>query len=1078
MSTPAVVFSLGFEYDWKIGGYDYLEYMSRPEAFKKEYHLVDEYKDFVDYMSNEEKSDGLFDNEKNFLTDADKEKYRAFETQSRDEGCPKYYGVVSFDNKFLEEYGIIDGNNLNTSRLKEYSRKAINELINKSDKLQNDNVYWNAAIHTNTDNIHIHYSLCEYHRLEERTIKYRDKDCIEIKALDALKSKMANAIVGPSFSKELTDLYRNTLLPNFKNHIANSCNDLIQLNQLLPKDSALQYGRKSMKSYRHLIDDCVDNIFSSSQELLNLHDQYFDKIDTLSDKAMKMFGTGKRMLWLKTKNKRIEDFRSRTGNAVLNELRRIRLSEEDEGFKKQNIRSTESSEFTGSFSKQNNNFGLPEPPEVAGYFPEQNNNFGLPEPPEDTVYFTEQNDNFETPDPHEDTVYFTEQNDDFGFPEPPEDTGYFTEQNDNFETPDPHEDTVYFTEQNDDFGFPDPPEETEYFPEQNDNHESQDEKKFFQEYEDRFEFPEPPEDVKFFEEQNDIEAFLNDNEQQQSDALSEKQPPVFRKKKKPIYVGDYCMDWSDTYKKATSIMYSKNHTEASLSKAEDLFIRETKKGNVLASCNLGKLYEILKEPEKAQATYKKAFDGFTTLLTSENKDFIKNNGEYIHYRIGKLYSMGKGTEQSHEEAYKHFCLAPNNHYANFSLGSLYKYGNGVEKDYEKAFKCYEFASQAKKGMPYADYCIANAYENGEGVNSDLDKAEIYYEKALQGFLNCEMDENIAYKIGMMYLKGQGTEIDLVKAEKHLLFAEEKENFKACSGLGQLYIQLEEYEKAEEHLLKAAEQNNQFAQYALGKFYLDEPHQDFIKAEQYLLKAAGQDNQQAQYALGKFYLDEPHQDLTKAEQFLLKAAEHDNQHAQYALGKFYLEEPHQDFTKAEQFLLKAADHDNQYAQYELGKFYLDEKHQDLDKAEQFLLNASEHDNQYAQYYLGKLYLSGPKQDISKAKRCFSLSADKENQNAQIQLGFMCLKSGDIGGAKVWFAKAASLGNIFAQQQLHKINNPEEQMSVINNNMVKAINSIKRLQNALDHHLRQLQSEFEYDFMLQLKREAYNNNTLTY
>ena len=49
---PAVVFVLGFAYNWKTGGYDYLEYMSRPEAFEKTKHLSDEYKDFIDYMSN------------------------------------------------------------------------------------------------------------------------------------------------------------------------------------------------------------------------------------------------------------------------------------------------------------------------------------------------------------------------------------------------------------------------------------------------------------------------------------------------------------------------------------------------------------------------------------------------------------------------------------------------------------------------------------------------------------------------------------------------------------------------------------------------------------------------------------------------------------------------------------------------------------------------------------------------------------------------------------------------------------------------------------------------------------------
>lgn len=103
MSTPAVVFSLGFTYDWAIGGYDFLEYMDRPEAFDKTRHLNDEYKDFIDYMSNSEKSDGLFNAQSDLLTESDKEKYRQLETVSRDAGCPKYYGVVSFDNNFLIE---------------------------------------------------------------------------------------------------------------------------------------------------------------------------------------------------------------------------------------------------------------------------------------------------------------------------------------------------------------------------------------------------------------------------------------------------------------------------------------------------------------------------------------------------------------------------------------------------------------------------------------------------------------------------------------------------------------------------------------------------------------------------------------------------------------------------------------------------------------------------------------------------------------------------------------------------------------------------------------------------------------
>lgn len=171
MSTPAVVFSLGFTYDWAIGGYDFLEYMDRPEAFDKTRHLNDEYKDFIDYMSNSEKSDGLFNAQSDLLTESDKEKYRQLETVSRDAGCPKYYGVVSFDNNFLIENGLMtsDGK-LDVHGIKELGR-------------------------------------------EDRCKVYRDKDCIEVKAFDKLKSKIVNRVLGSDYSRQLTELERESIKP-------------------------------------------------------------------------------------------------------------------------------------------------------------------------------------------------------------------------------------------------------------------------------------------------------------------------------------------------------------------------------------------------------------------------------------------------------------------------------------------------------------------------------------------------------------------------------------------------------------------------------------------------------------------------------------------------------------------------------------------------------------------------------------------------------------------------------------------------------------------------------------------------
>lgn len=319
MSVPAVVFSLGFEYDWQIGGYDYLEYMSRPEAFDKTLHLQDEYKDFLDYMSNSEKSDGLFDNNKNFLNRQDKEQYRKFEEVSRSEGCPKYFGVISFDNSFLEEHGILNNGVLKNTDLKELGRTAINELISKSRKLDATNVYWNAAIHTNTDNIHIHYSICEYHRLENRLKTRRDKDLIEVEAFDALKSKVINKLVGNEFSKEITELVRTALLPEMSGRLINCSEQLLSLRRTLPPDAS-QYNRKSMERYRTAIDKTTDSVINSDAHLLGIYNSFISRLDEQTEKLKDLYGPGKRNLYLNYKKNKLQDFYSRAGNIILKHL--------------------------------------------------------------------------------------------------------------------------------------------------------------------------------------------------------------------------------------------------------------------------------------------------------------------------------------------------------------------------------------------------------------------------------------------------------------------------------------------------------------------------------------------------------------------------------------------------------------------------------------------------------------------------------------------------------------------------------------------------------------------------------------
>ena len=321
MSTPAVVFSLGFTYDWAIGGYDFLEYMDRPEAFDKTRHLNDEYKDFIDYMSNSEKSDGLFNAQSDLLTESDKEKYRQLETVSRDAGCPKYYGVVSFDNNYLIENGLMtsDGK-LDVHGIKELGREGINAMISTSNKLDNDNVYWTGAIHTNTDNIHIHFSICEYERREDRCKVYRDKDCIEVKAFDKLKSKIVNRVLGSDYSRQLTELERESIKPALSSGYGGCAEQLIRLADKLPSEGGWQYGRPKMRAYRDDIDKTVDAVIASDPQLSSLWKQYNDMLDSRTEYLRKIYGEGERHLYATFKPNRLEDFHKELGNQLLDDL--------------------------------------------------------------------------------------------------------------------------------------------------------------------------------------------------------------------------------------------------------------------------------------------------------------------------------------------------------------------------------------------------------------------------------------------------------------------------------------------------------------------------------------------------------------------------------------------------------------------------------------------------------------------------------------------------------------------------------------------------------------------------------------
>lgn len=995
--TPNIFHKCKFVYSWRISGdggtvlFDFLSYMLRPEAFEPSKHADEMEYVYSEFIPNEksqakdikkERSYGAFTSTKDNLTAADLDKIRQQERASRSEGCPKYAGVISFDNAYLRENGFIVGNQLDRQALVDAARKGINAMIDKTQKLDASNCYWVGAIHVNTGNVHIHYQLVEYHRLEDRRITYKNRgqDDLEQAALDELKRVMTHCIDKSIAAQELTRFQRDVLAPSIKSEFAGSIQKINALIDKLPDDlknsgNQWRYAKQS-KPIKNEIQSCIRSVISENTTLSIMFDTYLHKLDEIQATLFrKRYGQNSR--WANYKENELngkngdgkDGFYSRVGNSFLNICREYYMT------KDKNIQIDNNIPEPKTYLSEKESEGFSEKNE-----PDYNNGISSQK---SKVYLSEnKKDDLEDAMPYDSL--------------------------ENSDIPDDLE--MYLSSRNyDELYEPNAPDySTDIFPQ------------------------EP-------------EAYLSENDK--SDQAVER----------------LRIDWSKNYKLALDYMYGNEQNKSAVikkdpEKAFEILSVESKSGNILATYDIGKLYDsqMLKSNDGdtlSQQYYSKAFVDFHKLLSIVSMSDDKRDNwtkSYLNYRIGKMYEYGLGVTQDYSSAIEHYKLSENK-YAYFALGNIYKYGSGVETDYAKAFDYYMRSLSSKGGMPFASYAVGQAYELGQGVEKDLSSAHNFYAEALTGLekvFTKNHDDNISYKIGMMYLNGKGTDIDLECAEKYLLLSADSNNYKAQYMLGKLYQSdsKKDLQKAEKVLIKGAENAQDktgLCEYSLGKLYLSQERYD--KAASYLERSAAKDNYYAAYTLGKLY-QEQFNDNALAEKHLMHAAEHKDDvmgTAAYRLGKLYLS--FQDKRKALQYFIKAADKDNVYGMYAAGKILLDSrKSTEVSKGIRYLSSAAdkdfepaiytlgkyyssfnntkakeylkrsafEYNDPNAQYILGKVYLSENKNEM--AEKCFRQCALNGNNSGQLAYGLMLLRDGQKKAAYQWLRKSARSGNDIAKK----------------------------------------------------------------
>ena len=443
----------------------------------------------------------------------------------------------------------------------------------------------------------------------------------------------------------------------------------------------------------------------------------------------------------------------------------------------------------------------------------------------------------------------------------------------------------------------------------------------------------------------------------------------------------YYLKWSSSYKEACKLIYNKRSKLEDFQKAEQLLLNESGAGNVLAIQDLGKLYSTdklgEKDEKKSFSFYEEAFQGFMEI--EPDSDFMfpyepKYKGQvmkpvdmrsYVWYRIGKMHCYGLGTEQDYEKAFEWFLKSAQegNKFAKYSLANLYYYGNGVEKDLSQAFLWYRKSSE--QGQPYAPYAVAQMYDKGEYVSQSEETAQRYYKVALSGFLELESkdqaDDNLFYKIGVMYKNGLGTEADISKAIDYFKRSAEMNNKNGLYEYGKTLIQGKYIEadlnKGLECIEKAMKLKNSNAKRFFALEYISGEYfsQDIEKGLFMLTECADKGDSFACFQLGQFYLkgEIVTQDLERAEKYLLLAE--DNEFTQYAFGKLYLQEEKYDIQRAVDYFKRSSDK-NMWSSYQLGRLYLfgaDELEKDKEKAVEWLTKSAHDGNEYVQNMLNNI-----------------------------------------------------------------------------------------------------------------------------
>jgi len=298
----------------------YIDYIDRPTA-KRAAHIKD-FNLYQDYMGNPEKTSGLFTKESDDLSDQQKGKLKELFQLAQDRGSLMWQTVISFDNRWLIENGIMSEDGLvDESSLRKYVRNAMGKML-KNEAL--DNAIWSAAFHYNTDNLHVHIATVELNPTRAMIVvdgEEMRKGRFKRKSIEMCKSSVVNDIIRESsLNRSINSTIRDIMVAGKKNNPLIEDKEMVEqfmkIYKALPEKRSLwNYGNNALAKLRPMIDELSSAYIEKyHKEDLKQLKEFLFKMDgiykTAYGKNTSSFSSGK-----------MDDLYKRLGNAILKEMK-------------------------------------------------------------------------------------------------------------------------------------------------------------------------------------------------------------------------------------------------------------------------------------------------------------------------------------------------------------------------------------------------------------------------------------------------------------------------------------------------------------------------------------------------------------------------------------------------------------------------------------------------------------------------------------------------------------------------------------------------------------------------------------